>query len=50
VTAPLPRPEPSTCPALDTIGAVAIGRNEGDRLIACLDSLVGRVGRIVYVD
>lgn len=50
MTAPLPRPEPSTSQALDAIGAVAIGRNEGDRLIACLDSMVGRVGRIVYVD
>lgn len=36
-------------PAPD-LGAVAIGRNEGDRLIACLDSLVGRVARVVYVD
>ena len=32
------------------LGAVAIGRNEGDRLIACLESLVGRVSRVVYVD
>lgn len=33
-----------------TVAAVAIGRNEGDRLIACLDSLQGKVGRIIYVD
>ncbi len=33
-----------------TISAVVIGRNEGDRLIACLDSLLGRFSRIVYVD
>ncbi|WP_206020982.1 glycosyltransferase family 2 protein [Antarcticimicrobium luteum] len=32
------------------IDAVVIGRNEGARLIACLASLDGRVGRIVYVD
>lgn len=32
------------------IGAVVIGRNEGARLVRCLASLQGRVGRIVYVD
>ena len=32
------------------LAAVAIGRNEGDRLRACLASLAGRVERIVYVD
>ncbi|MCB9599822.1 MAG: glycosyltransferase family 2 protein [Sandaracinus sp.] len=32
------------------VGAVAIGRNEGQRLVACLRSLAGRVGRVVYVD
>lgn len=32
------------------IAAIAIGRNEGARLVQCLDSLQGRVGRIVYVD
>jgi cellulose synthase/poly-beta-1,6-N-acetylglucosamine synthase-like glycosyltransferase len=32
------------------LGAVAIGRNEGDRLIRCLRSLVGSCGTIVYVD
>lgn len=30
--------------------AVVIGRNEGARLIACLQSLAGQVRRIVYVD
>jgi GT2 family glycosyltransferase len=34
----------------DTIGAVAIGRNEGERLRRCLTSLIGRVGSVVYVD
>jgi len=32
------------------IDAVVIGRNEGARLIACLESLSGRVRRVVYVD
>lgn len=32
------------------IDAVVIGRNEGDRLVACLASLQGQVRRIVYVD
>lgn len=36
-------------PAVD-VGAVAIGRNEGQRLIDCLGSLIGRVGHVVYVD
>ena len=33
-----------------TLGAVAIGRNEGDRLKACLNSLVPLFERVVYVD
>lgn len=32
------------------IGCVAIGRNEGDRLRRCLESLAGRTRRLVYVD
>ncbi|QYK42465.1 MAG: glycosyltransferase family 2 protein [Paracoccaceae bacterium] len=32
------------------VDAVVIGRNEGERLVACLDSLGGRVRRIIYVD
>lgn len=32
------------------IGAVAIGRNEGERLRLCLESLAGRVPHVVYVD
>jgi GT2 family glycosyltransferase len=32
------------------IGAVVIGRNEGERLRRCLESIVGRVGCTVYVD
>lgn len=33
-----------------TVDAVVIGRNEGARLVACLDSLAGAVRRVVYVD
>jgi len=32
------------------IGAVVIGRNEGQRLISCLESLVKHIDRVVYVD
>jgi GT2 family glycosyltransferase len=32
------------------LGVVAIGRNEGDRLKACLRSVAGRAAAIVYVD
>ena len=32
------------------IGAVIIGRNEGERLIACAKSLLGNVPHLVYVD
>ena len=32
------------------IAAVAIGRNEGARLLACLASLRGQIGTMVYVD
>ena len=32
------------------IGAVVIGRNEGQRLIRCLESMKHEVARVVYVD
>jgi len=32
------------------VGAVAIGRNEGGRLVRCLETLVPQVARVVYVD
>ena len=32
------------------VGVVVIGRNEGERLARCLQSLAGRVAAIVYVD
>lgn len=48
---PAPRQFAASSPAsAATIGAVVIGRNEGDRLVACLAALSGRVSRIVYVD
>jgi GT2 family glycosyltransferase len=34
----------------DDIGVVAIGRNEGDRLIACLASVKSETNNVVYVD
>ena len=36
--------------ALDKVGLVAIGRNEGPRLEQCLRSVIGKVTEIVYVD
>jgi hypothetical protein len=35
---------------LNEMGIVVIGRNEGERLRRCLESIVGRAGMIVYVD
>ena len=32
------------------IGVIAIGRNEGERLRRCLDSVVGKGFSVVYVD
>lgn len=32
------------------VGAVAIGRDEGPRLLRCLDSLLGAAAAVVYVD
>lgn len=37
-------------PGWGVVGLVAIGRNEGERLRACLASVVGRVAQVVYVD
>jgi len=34
----------------NAVGVVAIGRNEGERLKGCLDSVVGLVDWVVYVD
>jgi GT2 family glycosyltransferase len=34
----------------DDIGVVAIGRNEGERLIACLASIKSETNNVVYVD
>ena len=33
-----------------SVGAVAIGKNEGERLRICLQSLAKQVSRLVYVD
>lgn len=39
-----------TKPDLNDVAAIVIGRNEGARLIACLDALQGQVARVIYVD
>ena len=44
------RPDIGRPSAPPVIAAVVIGRNEGDRLIACLDSLQDRFSHVVYVD
>lgn len=36
--------------ALAQVAVVAIGRNEGERLRACLQSVIDAAGRVVYVD
>jgi GT2 family glycosyltransferase len=36
--------------SLEDVGIVAIGRNEGDRLVACLDSINTYARNVVYVD
>ena len=41
---------PPTHAAMPAVGAVAIGRNEGERLERCLDALIGAGLRVVYVD
>jgi GT2 family glycosyltransferase len=40
----------SSSSRLGRIGVVAIGRNEGERLRRCLESIPSEVGAIVYVD
>lgn len=35
---------------MSQIGLVAIGRNEGDRLRRCLESVVHKVAQVIYVD
>lgn len=34
----------------DRVGVVVIGRNEGERLVRCLQSLKGHIEQLVYVD
>ena len=34
----------------NTVGVVVIGRNEGDRLKICLESVIGVASKVVYVD
>jgi GT2 family glycosyltransferase len=39
-----------TRPRLNTVAVIAIGRNEGERLRRCLESVADRVALVVYVD
>ncbi len=45
-----PAPENSSAENLPDVGVVVIGRNEGDRLVRCLESVRGKAAAIVYVD
>jgi glycosyltransferase involved in cell wall biosynthesis len=47
-TIPQAKPQMVREPAM--VAAVVIGRNEGERLIACLTSLQGRADPVIYVD
>jgi GT2 family glycosyltransferase len=42
--------KPTPSPAVCVVGVVAIGRNEGERLRRCLESLAGQGLALVYVD
>ena len=44
------RSHPTTATQQHPVDAVVIGRNEGERLRACLASLQMQVGRVIYVD
>lgn len=54
---PAPQPERTSTHGIATatatppaVGVVAIGRNEGDRLVRCLESVAGKADAVVYVD
>ena len=47
---PTPSPLPETPPAGTGTGMVVIGRNEGARLVRCLEACAGAGGPVVYVD
>lgn len=45
-----PPNQPIGTPAKDRVGAVIIGRNEGERLVRALHAALPHVARVVYVD
>jgi glycosyltransferase involved in cell wall biosynthesis len=47
---PTPHLTQNSAARLTQVGIVIIGRNEGDRLLRCIDSVLGLVPTIVYVD
>lgn len=40
----------ATADSAESVTAIAIGRNEGERLIRCLRSLLSQVDQVIYVD
>jgi GT2 family glycosyltransferase len=50
VVSHFPPRSPDTPPGKRPLGFVLIGRNEGERLIACFKSVAGKGSRVVYVD
>lgn len=47
---PRPADDPTATATAARVAVIAIGRNEGARLRACLASLAGKAQRIIYVD
>ena len=45
-----PSPAARTCATRGAVGVVAIGRNEGARLVRCLQSVLRAADHVVYVD
>lgn len=44
------KPQKTGQDRFSSVGVVAIGRNEGERLRLCLESVVGKAAAVVYVD
>jgi GT2 family glycosyltransferase len=45
-----PGPIGDCAPVGDSVGVVVIGRNEGERLTKCLESVIGHASCVIYVD
>src|ERR1700733_4839933 len=44
------RPHAESVAVADDVGVVVIGRNEGERLVNCLNSVKASASRVIYVD